>query len=257
MTLYLLDPPGLNSGPRHDALSRQKGVPLVYLIQWSNRIHQTPEANPSKRMIKVVIVEDDKEILFSLLHLLKADPDIAVTKTFANAEAFIADFPRLNVDVVLMDIALPDKSGIQAVAEMKPKAPSVQYVMCTIYDDEEKIFNALCVGATGYLLKNTTLDEITDAIRTVYNGGSMMSASIARKVVQSFHNRNIQSKALENLSSRQWEILHFLDQGYRYKEIADKMNLSFETIRTYCRNIYEVLQVHSRTDALNKVFPKR
>ena len=140
---------------------------------------------------------------------------------------------------------------------MKPKKPGVQYIMCTIYDDEEKIFNALCVGATGYLLKNTSRSEITEAIKTVYNGGSMMSATIARKVVQSFQQRNVQSKELEQLTPRQWEILNFLDQGYRYKEIADKMNLSFETIRTYCRNIYEVLQVHSRTDALNKVFPKR
>lgn len=208
-------------------------------------------------MIKVAIVEDDKEILHSLLQLLAADPDIIVTKTFVNAETYISEFHRLNADVVLMDIGLPNKSGLQAVAEMKPKNPKVQYIMCTIYDDEEKIFNALCVGATGYLLKNTSLAEISEAIKTVYNGGSMMSASIARKVVQSFQNRQIQSKELENLTPRQWEILNFLDQGYRYKEIADKMNLSFETIRTYCRNIYEVLQVHSRTDALNKVFPKK
>ncbi len=208
-------------------------------------------------MIKVAIVEDDKEILHSLLHLLEADPDIVVTRTFLNAESFISDFHRLNADVVLMDIGLPDKSGIQAVAELKPKNPNVQYIMCTIYDDEEKIFNALCVGATGYLLKNTSQAELSEAIKTVHKGGSMMSATIARKVVQSFQNRNIQSRELENLTARQWEILNFLDQGYRYKEIADKMNLSFETIRTYCRNIYEVLQVHSRTDALNKVFPKK
>ena len=208
-------------------------------------------------MIKVVIVEDDKEILQSLLNLLAGDQDIAVTKTFLNAESFISEFPRLIVDVVLMDIGLPGKSGIQAVAEMKPQSPQVQYIMCTIYDDDEKIFNALCVGATGYLLKNTSLAEISEAIRTVYNGGSMMSSTIARKVVQSFQNRKIQSRELESLTPRQWDILNFLDQGYRYKEIADKMNLSFETIRTYCRNIYEVLEVHSRTDALNKVFPKK
>ena len=208
-------------------------------------------------MIKVAIVEDDKEILYSLLNLLTADNDITVIKTFLNAESFISDFARLNVDVVLMDIGLPNKSGLQAVAELKPKCPKVQYIMCTIYDDDEKIFNALCVGATGYLLKNTSLAEISEAIRTVYNGGSMMSATIARKVVQSFQNRKIQSRELESLTPRQWEILNFLDQGYRYKEIADKMNLSFETIRTYCRNIYEVLQVHSRTDALNKVYPRK
>lgn len=208
-------------------------------------------------MIRVAIVEDDKEILQSLLNLLAEDPNITVTKSFPNAEAFISAFHQTDMDVVLMDIGLPNKSGIQAVAELKPKRPKVQYIMCTIYEDEEKIFNALCVGATGYLLKNTSLPEMADAIKTVYQGGSMMSASIARKVVQSFQNRKVQSKELENLTARQWEILNYLDQGFRYKEIADKMNLSFETIRTYCRNIYDVLQVHSRTDALNKVFPKK
>ena len=208
-------------------------------------------------MIQVAIVEDDKEILQSLLNLLADDPDIMVTTTYLNAESFIEAFPKLTMDVVLMDIGLPNKSGIQAVAELKARRPMVQYIMCTIYDDEEKIFNALCVGATGYLLKNTSASELADAIKTVYHGGSMMSSSIARKVVQSFQNRKMQSKELENLTARQWEILNYLDQGFRYKEIAEKMNLSFETIRTYCRNIYDVLQVHSRTDALNKVFPKK
>ncbi len=208
-------------------------------------------------MIQVAIVEDDHEILQSFLNLLKNDEEISVVKTFPDAESFISAFTDLNVDVVLMDIMLPGKTGIQAVAELKPKRPKVQYLMCTIYEDEEKVFNALCVGATGYMLKNSSPSEISDAIKTVFHGGSMMSATIARKVVQSFHSRQVQSSEIENLTSRQWDILNFLDQGYRYKEIADKMNLSFETIRTYCRNIYEVLQVHSRTDALNKVFPKK
>jgi DNA-binding NarL/FixJ family response regulator len=208
-------------------------------------------------MIQIVIVEDDKEIMNSLLEILKAEKDFSVLKTFFDAETFISEFPKLNVDVVLMDIGLPKKNGIQALAELKPKKPNVQFIMCTIYDDEDKIFDALCVGATGYILKNTSLAEISEAIKTVYKGGSMMSAAIARKVVESFQNRKIQSSEVSVLNSRQWEILNLLDQGYRYKEIADKMNLSFETIRTYCRNIYELLQVHSRTDALNKVFPKK
>lgn len=208
-------------------------------------------------MIQIAIVEDDKEILQSLLNLLKEDPEITVRKTFPDAESFTAAFTDLNVDVVLMDIGLPGKSGIQAVAQVKAKRPKVQYIMCTIYDDDEKIFNALCIGATGYILKNSSLAEISDAIKTVYKGGSMMSASIARKVVESFQSRKTQSAELENLTPRQWDILNYLDQGFRYKEIAGKMNLSFETVRTYCRNVYEILQVHSRTDALNKVFPKK
>ena len=108
-------------------------------------------------MIQIAIVEDDKEILQSLLNLLKEDPEITVRKTFPDAESFTAAFTDLNVDVVLMDIGLPGKSGIQAVAQVKPKRPGVQYIMCTIYDDEEKVFNALCVGATGYILKNSSL----------------------------------------------------------------------------------------------------
>jgi DNA-binding NarL/FixJ family response regulator len=208
-------------------------------------------------MIQVAIVEDDREITQSLLNLLKNDEDITVRKTFLDAESFTAAFTDLNVDVVLMDIGLPGKSGIQAVAEVKPKRPKVQYVMCTVYDDEEKVFNALCMGATGYILKNSSPGEISEAIKTVYHGGSMMSATIARKVVQSFQSRNIQSRELQSLTPRQWDILNHLDMGFRYKEIADRMNLSFETIKTYCRNIYEILEVHSRTDALNKVFPKK
>lgn len=207
-------------------------------------------------MILVALVEDDPEIKDSLLSLLQGSQEIVVAGTFSNAEKFMDAFTTLTVDVVLMDIGLPGKSGLQAVAELKPKRPEVQFLMCTVFDDDDKIFNALCVGATGYLLKNTSLAELTEAIRTVYNGGSMMSASIARKVVESFQKRRTQSSEIEGLSPKQWEILNYLDQGYRYKEIAGKMNLSFETIRTYCRNIYDHLQVHSRTDALNKVFPR-
>jgi DNA-binding NarL/FixJ family response regulator len=137
-------------------------------------------------MIQVAIVEDDKEILQSLINLLKDDDEIVVVKSFSSAESFISELADTTVDVVLMDIGLPQKSGLQAVAEVKPKKPQVQYIMCTVYDDDEKIFNALCVGATGYILKNTSLAELSAAIKTVYKGGSMMSASIARKVVESF-----------------------------------------------------------------------
>jgi DNA-binding NarL/FixJ family response regulator len=208
-------------------------------------------------MIQVAIVEDDKEILNSLVTLLKDDNEIVVIKTFPDAESFSDAFHNLNVDVVLMDIGLPGKNGIQAIAELKQKRPHIQYIVCTIYDDDEKVFQSLCVGATGYLVKNTTSGLLTDAVRSAFNGGSPMSASIARKVVESFQKRQKVANEVELLTSRQWEILTLLDQGFRYKEIADKLNLSFETIRTYCRNIYDVLQVHSKTDALNKVFPKK
>ena len=208
-------------------------------------------------MIQVAIVEDDIEISQSLVDLISLENDFTLVKSFQNAEEFIFSFMDLNVDVVLMDIGLPGQSGIQAVAKLKPRKPDVQFIMCTIFDDDEKVFQSLCMGATGYLVKNTTSDKLSDAIRTAYNGGSPMSAEIARKVVQSFQQRKVQTDEADLLTSRQWEILNLLDQGYRYKEIAGKLDLSFDTIRTYCRNIYDVLQVHSRTDALNKVFPKK
>jgi NarL family two-component system response regulator LiaR len=208
-------------------------------------------------MIQIAIVEDDVEISQSLAELVSKEKDFVLVKSFPDAESFIHSFTDLNVDVVLMDIGLPGQDGIQAVAKLKPRRPNVQFIMCTVFDDDEKIFQSLCMGATGYLVKNTTSDILADAIRTAFNGGSPMSASIARKVVQSFQQRRVQSEEAELLTPRQWEILNLLDQGFRYKEIADKLDLSFDTIRTYCRNIYEMLEVHSRTDALNKVFPKK
>jgi NarL family two-component system response regulator LiaR len=208
-------------------------------------------------MIQIAIVEDDLEISQSLAELISKEKDFTLVKSFPDAESFVRAFMDLNVDVVLMDIGLPGQNGIQTVAKLKPRKPDVQFIMCTVFDDDEKVFQSLCMGATGYLVKNTTSDKLSDAIRMAFNGGSPMSASIARKVVQSFQQRKVQADEAELLTTRQWEILNLLDQGFRYKEIADQLNLSFDTIRTYCRNIYEILQVHSRTDALNKVFPKK
>src|SRR5262245_17307971 len=172
-------------------------------------------------MIQIAIVEDDAEITQALVDLISKENDFALVKTFPDAESFISTFTDLNVDVVLMDIGLPGQSGIQAVAKLKPRKPNVQFIMCTVFDDEEKIFQSLCMGATGYLVKNTTSDKLNDAIRTAHNGGSPMSASIARKVVESFQQRKVQADEAEMLSPRQWEILNLLDQGFRYKEIAD------------------------------------
>src|SRR5262245_45705947 len=133
-------------------------------------------------MIQIAIVEDDLEISQSLAELISKENDFALVKSFPDAESFVDAFADLNVDVVLMDIGLPGQSGIQAVAKLKPRKPNVQFIMCTVFDDDEKIFQSLCMGATGYLVKNTTTDKLSDAIRTAFSGGSPMSASIARKV---------------------------------------------------------------------------
>lgn len=204
--------------------------------------------------ISVAIVEDDSDIRQTLSDFISASDDFFLAKTFSDAESFIHTFADLNVDVVIMDIGLPGQNGIQTVAQLKPRKPNVQFIMCTVFDDDDRLFDSLCVGASGYLLKNTTKLELQEAVKQVYNGGSPMSAAIARRVVQSFQKRKTSSDDISQLTPRQLELLTLLDKGFRYKEIADQLNLSVESVRTYIRNIYDLLQVHSRTDALNKVF---
>jgi DNA-binding NarL/FixJ family response regulator len=155
-----------------------------------------------------------------------------------------------------MDINLPGKDGIKTVEALKSIKPKVQYLMCTSYEQPEKIFESLCAGATGYLLKNCTPESLLQAIKEIYNGGSPMSPQIARLVVTSFNQNQKAIAEFELLTEREKEILQLLAKGFQYKEIAGKLFLSVETIRTYVRHIYEKLQVHTRTDALNKIFPK-
>jgi DNA-binding NarL/FixJ family response regulator len=207
-------------------------------------------------LINVVIVEDDTDIRQSLEDILAGYDEINCVATFPNAEDFIASFTYINTDVVLMDIGLPGKDGIAAVEQMKPVKPKVQYLMCTSFEEPEKTFQSLCAGATGYLLKNCSPDNLFRAIQDIYNGGSPMSPQIARLVVSSFNKQQKPALNYEMFSEREKEILQHLSRGYQYKEIAGKLFLSVETIRTYIRHIYEKLQVHTRTEALNKVFPK-
>lgn len=206
--------------------------------------------------INVVIVEDDKDIRQLLEEMIAGYDDINCIASFPNAEEFIASFTYINIDVVLMDIGLPGKDGVAAVAQMKPIKPKVQYMMCTAFEEPEKTFQSLCAGATGYLLKNCSPDDLVRSIKDIYNGGSPMSPQIARLVVSSFGNRQKTAAEYNLLTEREKEILQHLSKGYLYKEIAANMFLSVETIRTYIRHIYEKLQVHTRTDAINKVFPK-
>ena len=206
--------------------------------------------------INVAIVEDDTDIRQSLEEIISSSGEMNCVAAFPNAEEFIESFKYINADVVLMDINLPGKDGIKAVEELKPLKPKVQYLMCTSYEEPEKTFKSLCAGATGYLVKNCTSEKLFEAIKDIYNGGSPMSPQIARLVVTSFSEKQATIDAFELLTEREKQILHHLDKGFQYKEIASKLFLSVETIRTYVRHIYEKLQVHTRTEALNKVFMK-
>src|SRR5436305_10623 len=178
-----------------------------------------------KRMpiINVAIVEDDDEIRSSMIEFIAAADDLHCVGSYTRAEDLIACFKTLNVSVVLMDIRLPGMSGIQCVAQLKPKRPEVQFLMCTSYNETEKTFDSLCAGATGYILKNAAPTQLFDAIRDIYNGGSPMSPQIARLVVNSFPDKNKNALLLETFTTREQEILHALAKGYPYKQIADEL----------------------------------
>jgi DNA-binding NarL/FixJ family response regulator len=153
---------------------------------------------------------------------------------------------------VLMDINLPGMNGVECVRQLKQLLPQLQVMMLTVYEDTENIFNALAAGASGYLLKRTSQARLLEAIRDVQRGGSPMTAHIARKVVQSFQRTATSAPPTGNLSEREQQVLDLLSQGLIYKEIADKLGISYETVHTYIRRIYEKLQVRTRTEAVAK-----
>lgn len=203
--------------------------------------------------ITVGIIEDEKDIRESLKQLIDGSEGFSCGHVYANAEDAIREIGNLKLDVVLTDINLPGKSGIECIHELKPQCPGTNFLICTSFDDSENVFKALKAGATGYLTKTIQPSKLLDAIEEVHNGGSPMNSHIARQVVMSFNETN-NSPELAKLSQREMTILELLSKGLRYKEIADKLYLSTETVRTHIRNIYGKLQVNSRTDALNKVF---
>lgn len=206
--------------------------------------------------IKVVIVEDDREMREGLESIVQWHPGLKCIATYSSAEEALSNIQSNIPDIVLMDIHLPGISGIECVKRLKPLLAKTQFMMCTVYEDNENVFDSLCAGATGYLLKNSPPGKIADAIIDLYNGGSPMSSVIARKVIGAFQPAARQNTSLEKLTKRERELLDLLAKGYRYKEIADRLFISFETVRTHIHNIYEKLQVQSRTEALNKAFPR-
>ena len=202
--------------------------------------------------IKVAIVEDDAGIRQSLEALLNTTEGFKCINTFSNVETALKNLPREWPDVLLMDINLPRISGIDGVAKIKALRPTLQVLMLTVYADNRKIFQSLKAGATGYLLKQTPRSELLQAIIDVHRGGAPMSGPIARRLVEHFQKRAPSAEEAEMLSKRESEILDYLSQGYHNKEIAQMLDISFETVRTHLRRIYEKLHVSSRTEAVIK-----
>ena len=201
--------------------------------------------------ITVSIVEDDAALRETLAHYVDTQ-GFRCLSTYGNAEDALRELPKVSPDVVLMDINLPRKNGIQCVGELKALAPASKCIILTAFEDADLIFQALTAGALGYLLKGVRPARLLDSIREVHQGGSPMSSQIARKVVAFFQKPRPQPVADAQLSEREREVLECLAKGLLYKQIASQMGISMATVRTYTQRIYEKLHVHTRTEAVVK-----
>ena len=212
--------------------------------------------NPQQAPIRIAMVEDDKTVREGLQMLIKGSPGFTCVAAYGNGEDAVAGLPEINPDVVLMDINLPGINGIECIIRLKELGLPMLFIMLTVFEDSDAIFRSLSAGACGYLLKHTPPAKLLEAIQDVYRGGSPMSGEIARKVVQSFQQPAIKTVTNVSLTKREEEILGFLAQGFFYKEIAESLSISVETVRTHIRNIYEKLQVRTRTEAILKYLKK-
>lgn len=207
-------------------------------------------------LVTVCIIEDILDIQEGLADIIHGDARLTLLKSYANAEDAIAGLPELKPDVVVADINLPRKSGIECVAEIKSRHPEIQFIMFTIYEDNDQVFEALKAGASGYILKNTEPDKIIQAIMELHGGGSPMSPKIARKVLQSFSNAG-PNPVHGLISKREREVLELLSKGFLYKEIAEKLSISLSTVKRHLNHIYDKLQVQNKTEAVNKLYGKQ
>jgi len=214
---------------------------------------KTRRRHPEAMPIRVAIVEDNRALRNTLSEIICEAPQFECVCTCENGEQALRVIPRHAPDVVVMDIELPGISGIDCTAELKRLLPRTQVMIFTVYEDNDQIFKALEAGASGYLLKRTSPAEIVEAICDIHQGGAPMSSEIARKVVQSFRKpQPFKPEYTEQLTPREEEILSLLAKGYVTKEIADKLGINYDTVRTHLKHIYEKLHVRSRTEAVIK-----
>lgn len=202
-------------------------------------------------MIHVSIAEDLPEIRLALERMIAAEPDMVLATSSDNAVDAAVAIVASQPDVVIMDINMPGMSGIDCIKQIAVDCPNTQFMIFTIYENDEKIFDALAAGASGYLLKKTPSEKILEAIKELYNGGSPMSTPIARKVINHF--KETKKPGHENLTNKENEILNLLSKGFLYKEIAEKLSISVGTVTQHIHNIYEKLHVSNKTEAINKL----
>lgn len=213
----------------------------------------------AKVNITVSIVEDDAAVRKILARWISEAKGYECVSDYASGELAVQRLPQDKPDVVLMDINLTGLNGIQCVLRLKSLMPGSHFLMLTVYEDSDHIFDALAAGASGYLLKRTPRQELLDSIRQVHEGGSPMSSYIARKVVQAFQPSQAVRAELEELSPREWEVLRLLARGYSYKELAAVLGVSTATVSTHIHRTYEKLHVRSRGEAVARYaqFPQR
>jgi DNA-binding NarL/FixJ family response regulator len=210
-------------------------------------------------MIRIVLFDDNKALARGLALVLEADPDLFLVNTFTDATEVIKKVGSTNPDVILMDIQMPGISGIEAVSLIRTSFPQIQILMQTVFEEDDKVFAALCAGASGYILKGTPLEDVLAAVKQVYQGATPMSPSIARKVLAAFQNKYKEQSFLdyEELTVREKEVLNHLAKGLSYKMIADCCGISTGTVNSHLKKIYEKLHVNSATEAIAKARDRR
>jgi DNA-binding NarL/FixJ family response regulator len=208
--------------------------------------------SPSESLITVAIVEDEPAVRSALRQILRTAGDVRCLGEYPSAEEAIRNWPQPPPKVAILDINLPGISGVECVRKLVEKSPGTQFVMLTVYDHNDAIFDSLAAGAHGYLVKPARAAELLAAVRDVHSGGAPMTSNIARRVVQTFKRpvADAARSGMETLSERESEVLDLLAQGYLYKEIASRMGVSYHTIHAHVRHIYEKLHVRSRAQAV-------
>jgi DNA-binding NarL/FixJ family response regulator len=206
--------------------------------------------------ISIAIVEDLEAVRNGLKDFISLSTDFLVVGVFKTGEEALTELPDISPDIVIMDINLPGMNGIECIRRVKDKSPGTQFMMFTVYENDEKVFEALKAGASGYLLKNTGLLEIVESVKELHEGGSPMSSNIARKLVNLVRIPDKDTTFMDVLSPREKEILQLLAKGLLYKEIAHQLQITTGTVRIHIHKIYEKLHVQNRTEAINKAFGK-
>jgi DNA-binding NarL/FixJ family response regulator len=206
-----------------------------------------------KEQISVSIVEDMPDVRQKVKHIIDDSEEFVCLSTYANAESAVDELPKLRPDIVLMDINLPGMSGIECIKKIKKKCPEMQFMMFTIYENSEQVYEALAAGASGYLLKKTPSEKILEALKELHEGGAPMSTHIARKVISFFQKEN-KTNDNSQLSNREKQVLALLSKGFLYKEISNQLFISTGTVRQHIHKIYDKLHVQNRMEAINKFY---